>query len=131
MGEEPDRPVETLGTERSVTTIRANCPDCGDVQLTAADVTLRVCTDDERSTYTFRCPLCGDRVVKNAGRRVVDLLVAGGVRLDLWRLPAELWEPRRAGPPIVEDDVDAFRLLLDSDDWFDRLATEVGRPEER
>jgi len=30
----------------AVTTIRANCPSCGDVQLTADDLTVRVCADN-------------------------------------------------------------------------------------
>ncbi|MDQ1455834.1 MAG: hypothetical protein QOH28_1454, partial [Actinomycetota bacterium] len=42
----------------AVTTIRANCPTCGDVQLTADDLTVRVCADDERGSYCFRCPDC-------------------------------------------------------------------------
>lgn len=114
-----------------MTTIRASCPACGDVQLTAADVIVRVCTDDDRGSYCFRCPACGDRIVKDASRRVVDLLVAGGVRLDVWSLPAELTEPRREGPPLSEADVTDFRTLLRGDAWFDHLAAEVGGSEDR
>src|SRR4029079_7229940 len=44
--------------EEALTTIRANCPSCGDVQLTADDLTVRVCSDDERGSYCFRCPHC-------------------------------------------------------------------------
>ena len=114
-----------------MTTIRASCPDCGDVHLTATDVTVRVCADDDRGTYCFRCPTCTEPIVKDASRRVVDLLVAGGVRLDVWRLPAELGEPRYDGPSFTEDDVLDFHLMLSTDDWFGRLAAEVGRSKER
>ena len=62
------------GRGRAVTTIRANCPSCGDVQLTAEDLTVRVCADDERGSYCFRCPDCQGAVAKEASRRIVDLL---------------------------------------------------------
>lgn len=114
-----------------MTTIRASCPACGDVQLTAADVVVRVCADDDRGSYCFRCPGCAGRIVKDASARVVDLLVAGGVRLDVWRLPAELTDARREGPPFSEADVADFRALLRSDAWFDHLAAEVGGSEDR
>ena len=71
----------------AVTTIRANCPSCGDVQLTADDLTVRVCADDERGSYCFRCPDCRQAVAKEASRRIVDLLVSSGVRMQVWRLP--------------------------------------------
>ena len=57
-----------------MTTIRANCPSCGDVQLTADDLTVRVCADDERGSYCFQCPECMRAVAKDATRRIVDLL---------------------------------------------------------
>jgi hypothetical protein len=101
------------------------------VQLTAADVIVRVCADDDRGSYCFRCPSCTARIVKDASRRVVDLLVAGGVCLDVWRLPAEMGEPRRGGLPLSEDDIREFHEILMRDDWFDRLAAEVGGFEDR
>src|SRR5204863_1624469 len=88
------------GTGDAVTTIRANCPGCGDVQLTADDLTVRVCADDERGSYCFRCPDCKRAVAKEASRRIVDLLVSSGVRMQVWRLPAELTE-NRVGPPLT------------------------------
>jgi len=131
MGGEPPEPGGDPWNGEPVTTIRASCPACGDVQLTAADVTVRLCADDDRGSYCFRCPGCAGRVVKDASRRVVDLLVAGGVRLDVWSLPAELSEPRREGPSFSEADVDEFGALLQSDGWFDHLAAEVGGSEDR
>ena len=41
-----------------MTTIRANCPACGDIQLTASELTVRVCADDDRGSYWFCCPEC-------------------------------------------------------------------------
>ena len=60
-------------------TIRASCEFCGDVELTTADVHVRVCTLDSQGTYSFRCPTCDMTVVKPAEARTVDLLVASGV----------------------------------------------------
>ena len=109
-----------------MTTIRANCPSCGDVQLTADDLTVRVCSDDERGSYNFRCPECRRAVAKEASRRIVDLLVSSGVRMQVWRLPAELAEGR-VGPPLTPDDLLDFHLLLQDDAWFDEVAAQVRR----
>ena len=109
-----------------MTTIRANCPSCGDVQLTAHDLTVRVCADDERGSYCFRCPDCQGAVAKEASRRIVDLLVSSGVRMQVWRLPAELTETR-VGEPLTPDDLLDFHLLLTGEDWFEELAVEVRR----
>ena len=101
----------TRDGDGAVTTIRANCPSCGDVQLTADDLTVRVCADDERGSYCFRCPDCQGAVAKEASRRIVDLLVSSGVRMQVWRLPAELSESR-VGAPLTPDDLLDFHLLL-------------------
>jgi hypothetical protein len=110
-----------------VTTIRANCPSCGDVQLKASELTVRVCSDDERGSYCFRCPECRRAVAKDASRRIVDLLVSSGVRMQVWRLPAELHEAHN-GSPFVPDDLLDFHLLLQGEEWFEQLAELVDRP---
>ncbi len=101
-------------------TIRATCGDCGDVELTTADVHVRVCVEDNSGAYHFRCPHCAMAVVKPAEPRIVDLLVASGVEMSTWRLPAELFEAH-AGPRISHDDLLDFHHLLESDDWFAEL----------
>jgi hypothetical protein len=106
-------------------TIRATCGECGDVELTTSDVRVRVCIEDNSGTYNFRCPHCSMTVVKSAEPRIVDLLVASGVELNTWKLPAELYEPRY-GERINHDDLLDFHHLLESDDWFDTLAGMVG-----
>jgi len=110
----------------SVTTIRANCPTCGDVQLRANDLVVRVCSDDESGSYTFRCPTCTVAVAKGASKRIVDLLVSSGVRMEVWRLPAELSEPH-LGPVLQPDDLLDFHLMLGRDDWFAELEDVVRR----
>ena len=118
--------ITTKDGDGAVTTIRANCPSCGDVQLTADDLTVRVSADDERGSYCFRCPDCQGAVAKEASRRIVDLLVSSGVRMQVWRLPAELSESR-VGAPLTPDDLLDFHLLLAGENWFEQLATEVRR----
>lgn len=107
-----------------MTTIRATCPSCGDVQLTPDDVLVRVCADDNSGTYTFRCPDCGTGVSKEASPRIIELLVSTGVRMDVWRLPAELHEPKD-GPRLTHDDLLDLHLLLQQEGWFDHLAAMV------
>jgi hypothetical protein len=102
------------------TVIKASCHDCGDVELTVRDLEVRVCSRDEQGTYVFRCPSCQMSVVKPAERRVVDMLVASGVELVEWDLPAELFEPRD-GAPICHDDLIDFHRLLQNDGWFDSV----------
>ena len=109
-----------------MTTIRASCPTCGDVELTIPDVTVRVCAADNRGSYTFRCPDCRASVSKDAEPRIVDLLVSSGVKLEVWQLPAELFEAK-SGPRIDHDDLLDFHALLDSDGWFDQLLALTGR----
>jgi hypothetical protein len=96
------------------------------VQLKAGELTVRVCSDDERGSYCFRCPDCRRAVAKDASRRIVDLLVSSGVRMQVWRLPAELHEHHN-GAPFVPDDLLDFHLFLQEDGWFERLTEYVDR----
>lgn len=109
-----------------MTTIRANCPSCGDVQLTSGDLTVRVCADTEQGSYCFRCPECERGVAKEASQRIIDLLVSSGVRMQVWRVPAEVHEERR-GPALTPDDLLDFHLMLQGEAWFDGLAEMVRR----
>ena len=95
-------------------TIRASCPDCGDVELTTADVHVRICDDNDAGTYAFRCPFCHMMVVKPAEPRTIDLLIASGVEFSTWSLPDELYEPH-VGEPINHDDLLDFHVLLQDD----------------
>lgn len=103
-------------------TIRVSCKTCGDVELSAADVQVRVCLNDNRGEYRFRCPDCNMTVVKGAEPRTIDLLVASGVPIDTWKLPAELREKKR-GHPISHDDLLEFHdRLHDSRSWDEALS---------
>ncbi len=100
--------------------IHATCSDCGDVQLTQADVVVRICSTNSSRSYSFSCPTCSKIVVKVATPQMVDLLVTSGVRLVTWHLPEELTEVHE-GDPIDHDDLLDFHTLLQRDDWIDIL----------
>ena len=108
-----------------MTTVRAQCPGCGDVQLHIDDLTVRVCHDDDvPSAYRFRCPGCEQTVHREASPRIVDLLVSAGAPQEIWNWPAELSE-LRSGPPLTPDDLLDLHVLLEDDTWFDQLVALV------
>ena len=110
-----------------MTTVRAQCPDCGDVSLGIADLTVRTVTDRATpSEYRFRCPTCGHQVTRAASERIVDLLLSAGAPSETWTWPAELRE-RPGGPPLTPDDLLDLHVLLDDDHWFDDLVALVRR----
>lgn len=101
-------------------TIKATCPLCGEVDLTPADVDLRLGASFPRNTYCFSCPQCGDFVEKMADDRVIRLLLSGGVMPTLVSFPAEALETHE-GPPITHDDLLTFHELLQHDGWMLQL----------
>lgn len=107
-----------------MTTIKATCPSCGEISLTADDITLRIGSASASNCYGFDCPDCGDFVEKPADERIVRLLLSGGVMPVLTHVPAEALEPR-TGPPINYDDLLAFHEKLSGDDWFEELLRRI------
>ena len=114
-----------------MTRIRANCPDCGDVELAPEDMLIEVAHDEsdlvgEGSSYRFVCPDCATTVRKPADERIVQLLVSGGVPLEVAE-PQEaplIAHPEQAsgGPPLTHDDLLDLHLLLERENWFQALA---------
>jgi hypothetical protein len=95
------------------TTIRATCQCCGDVELNVEQLVVRVDAPTDSTAYAFRCPACGQASDHPVSRRIADLLVSSGARL-------ELVDPRdRHGD--VELDVARFAEWLASDTWFAEL----------
>ena len=56
-----------------MTTIKASCPMCGDVELTPEQMRLVVCNRSELSYYAFQCTACADEVRKPADNEIVAL----------------------------------------------------------
>lgn len=108
-------------------TIRATCHDCGDVELTVADVHVRVNAGDHQGTYAFTCPHCATLIVKPAESRTIDLLLASGVAYELCAPSSGLDDHAMVTAPISRSEVEAFHALLgDNDDlWaaFDEADT--------
>ncbi len=102
-------------------TIKAECHTCGAVRLRVADLTVKICADDDRGAYRFRCPRCERAVLHDATSAICALLVSVGVEEEVWSLPAELRE-QHDGPAFTPDDMLDFHLLLDGGDWANRLA---------
>lgn len=98
-----------------MTTIKATCPVCGEVELTAAALQLVVCSLAELSYYAFYCPECTDEVRKPADERIISLLVSGGVTPTHWEIPAEAMESK-PGPALTYDDLLDFALQLGETD---------------
>jgi hypothetical protein len=107
-----------------MTTVRAQCAECGDVRLHIEDLTVVMTDGGEPSRYRFRCPLCDDLVVRDATNRIVDLLLGAGAAEEHWHWPAELGEPH-AGPALTPDDLLDLHVLLGTDDWFDEVVALV------
>lgn len=106
-----------------MTTIKATCPTCGDVDLTPADVIVTVAAALGWSTYTFTCAGCADDVCKPADDEIVQLLTTAGVRVHRLDIPTEYLESRllaRTNPPLTSDD------LLDFGMWLERADDVVG-----
>jgi predicted RNA-binding Zn-ribbon protein involved in translation (DUF1610 family) len=108
-----------------MTTIKATCPKCGEVPLTADDIVLRIAASRSLTTYGFTCPTCSDFVEKQADDRVVRLLLSGGVIPVPVHIPAEALEVHE-GPPLTYDDLLDFHLELQDDIY---LSSIVGPPQ--
>jgi len=104
-----------------MTTIKASCPSCGEVELTPAQVSLMVCSHAPLSYYCFECPTCTEVVRKPADDHVVSLLVSGGIPAQVWDLPAEVLETK-SGPALTYDDLLDFALELGSTDLLSAAA---------
>jgi len=63
--------------------IKTTCPSCGEIDLTAEKVHLRIALGGTGSSYAFDCPRCSDRIHKPADSRVVQLLISGGVAPEI------------------------------------------------
>jgi len=104
-----------------MTTIKASCPDCGEVELTPADVSLMVCSTASLSYYAFDCHTCARQVRKPADDHVVSLLISGGVPATVWDLPAEALEAK-TGPALSYDDLLDLALHLGTTDLLAEVA---------
>ena len=102
-----------------MTTIKASCPICGDVELKPAQLRLVVASVSARSYYAFVCTRCKDEVRKPADEEIVALLVSGGVKAERWEIPAEALE-EHTGAALSYDELLDFALAMSK---LDRLTS--------
>ena len=62
------------------------------------ELTLRLCVDNQYSSYCFRCPTCGRATVHGLDEQAMSLLMAHGATMQPWRLPAD-WFARCVDQP--------------------------------
>lgn len=121
-----------------MTTIRATCPTCGEVDLTPDEIRLTVIRTTRSevgpdSHYSFTCPTCDESIAKPATERIARLLSGGGVETEIVdrshpargsRAPAHPETPPE-GPALTLDDLLDLHLLLEQDGWFSRLESSL------
>lgn len=106
-----------------MTTIKTNCPTCGEVDLTPDDIELHPGPDaGHGSFYAFGCPGCRLLVRKEADERVVRLLVSAGVSRVV-----PVAASQTHAPPLTYDDLLDLHALLATDAWFDDLLDLIHR----
>ncbi|MCB0917711.1 MAG: hypothetical protein KDC39_03990 [Actinobacteria bacterium] len=108
-----------------MTTIKATCPTCGDVDLKPRDITVVVAPAAGWATYAFACPACEDQITKTADDEVVTLLRGAGVTVERVHVPAEALE-LHFGPNISHDDLIDFGLDLQDTDCLVAQLTREG-----
>jgi hypothetical protein len=109
-----------------MTTIKATCPTCGDVDLKPRDITVVVAPAAGWANYQFSCPTCQESITKVADDEVVTLLRGAGVRVEKLQIPAEALE-LRLGPPLADDDLIDFGLRLSESDLLVEIMAQEAR----
>lgn len=87
--------------------VRSRCPMCQRESVGPADTYLiYVCMNHTgRNFYTFRCALCGEAASVRCDTIIEHLLAQAGVKRKPYRLPDEINDPQRKGPPLTTDDL--------------------------
>lgn len=102
-----------------------DCPACSrEACLETDEIRLLVPADgSQRARVVFSCPTCGRRAAVGVVDQVADALLATGVPTSYGH-PSLGRSRRRApeAPLFTHDDLLDFHLLLQDEDWFDRLA---------
>ena len=109
------------------------CPRCADVSVPPRDLKLFLGRDSTEAEMVFDCPSCDAAVRAKCDQPIARLLTLSG---------ATVHRPSKGAPPdrplatlqgeavSVGDEVAAFRELLATDGWFDRLLAEPPGPAE-
>ena len=101
-------------------TIRATCPDCGDVRFPSGALTIHIAAGSGDAHVSYLCPDCGIRTAQRVPGAVLDTLRRAGVRVRCHTRPAEADEAHN-GPPISAAEVAAFASALRHPGWEAKL----------
>ncbi len=101
-----------------MTIIRATCNTCGDVRLSAEEVTIRTCVGRPGGEYRWHCK-CGI-VVKQAEENIIDILRATNIKEEVWELPLELIENPMDGT-LSEDDIIDLELAFEDGSAYEKI----------
>jgi len=93
-------------------TFAGSCPCCGDVVLVAERMWLVLTGEPARDHYAFVCPQC-ERLVRRRANPSTVRVLRRFVAVEELTVPAEVLEPRAAGPLTVDDLIDLM-LALDA-----------------
>lgn len=85
-----------------MTTIKTTCAACGDVELGPNDLDLELDISGDSGTYRFICPSCFTMQRRPANSRVVNVLLATGVRYQIVN-----------NSPITEQEIEEFATALE------------------
>ena len=96
--------------------IEVECPDCGPVVCTGADLELRQ-FGATTAFYVFVCPECRLLIQRPADGRAIGILRNEGAQIIDLVVPAEAQEAHE-GPLFTVDDIIEFHQLLERPDWF-------------
>ena len=101
-----------------MTTIRATCPDCGDIKTHAGNLVLRFLKDTDfvQAEYRFVCPGCNKIVVKPASKEIANVLYQSGVAVETYDMPIELLERPVDAPIISLDDILDLGLAMQNEE---------------
>src|SRR5688500_20279553 len=83
-----------------MTIVQATCPTCGDVEVSACDVSVRCCHETMACAYRFCCPQCAMAMGTDAEDGGVARLFGGGGRPERRTLQLELCGYARMAPPV-------------------------------
>ena len=93
------------------------CDTCGRIAIRPDQVHLALFPSG--ATYSFQCPHCETRSVRDASPEAVELLTEAEVVAHPIVLPPQ---PRSWAPPLTEHDVSMFRVALHvTDDPIEEL----------
>jgi hypothetical protein len=109
------------------------CPTCSEVSVPPRDLELFVSRDSNQAELVFDCPSCDAPVRSKCDQPAARLLTLSGARVHR-ASDGQLLHPAARTSQVeaasVRDEVTAFRTLLATDGWFDRLLAEPPGPTE-